>query len=571
MIGIGKPGGRRYIAAIVSIFIIVAAQASDNQINKDTATNKVVAVNKDTTVNKDTATNKVVAVSKDTTVNKDSTTNKVVVAAKDTTAPKDSATNIVVAVGKDMEVNKQAATHDFMDLRALAFGAFSTQKKNPATLGLVRTTKNELIVPLFPAIEAGYWSNRLALPLYVNAMDSGKLADYIDIVLDRSFKTADLDPGSVSDRILNNVSNGATICARTRATFLALTTKLGSLTAHSSIDAQVDIPKAFFAVVFGDDQGLTPGSSFDFKGLKAEAVVYSTISASYGRPFSSPPLKQFIDRLSHGFLDFSSYSWGVGLDYVMGHALFKEKTLDGTMKVTKRDGIDAVAIDGKVEMTTAGGGFHGKWETPESFGTSNFFPGSGVGLSAGIALAGPHMSLGLSLNSLGFIRWDHVKKVVYTVKDTSVSLARLLTDTIVTTKPGKSDSLKEAPAFFQSLPTSISLATGYTFLFHKRPKNFRAFFQYTTIAFQYDQNCAPWPTHNYIPRIGLGVEDGAIFGFVPIRCGFFAGGGEYYGSSLGLGLNTRFVKIYLGYTAYGALYFYSRRGMALSANIIGGW
>jgi hypothetical protein len=499
MIGIGKPAVSRCAAAIISLLFIATINASDNQINKDTA------------------------------------------------------------------------THDFMDLRDLTFGTFSTQKTNPAILGLARKTKNEFIVPFFPTIGAGYWSNRLALPLYVDMMDSGKLADYIDIVLDRSFNTAGIDPGRASDRILNKVSDGATICARTRATYLALTTKLGSLTLHSAVDAQVDIPRAFFAVVFGDDQGLTPGSSFDFKGLKAEAVAYSTISASYGRPFSSPPLKQFLDRLSHGFLDFTSYSWGVGLDYVMGHALLKEKTLDGSMKVTKRDGIDAVEIDGKVEMITAGGGFHGKWKTPQSLGLSSFFPGSGVGVSTGIALSGPHTSLGLSLNSLGFIRWGDVKKVVYTVKDTSALLSRVLSDTLVKTKPGPGDTLRDAPVFYQSLPTSISLSTGYTFLFHKRPKDFRAFSQYAIIALQYDQNCAPWPTHNYIPRIGLGVEDGALFGFVPVRCGFFAGGGEYYGSSLGVGLNTRFVKIDLGYTAFGALYFYSRRGMALSANITGGW
>jgi hypothetical protein len=232
------------------------------------------------------------------------------------------------ACASDNEVNKDTTASVFPDRRDLTVGVFSAQRTNPATLGFDRTAKNELTVPIFPAVWAGWWSNRLAVTPYFDMADSGKLADYINVMLDRSFNTVGLDPGQASKKIMNDVADGISVCARTRTTSLALTTRLGSIAVHSSFDAQVDIPRGFFALIFGDDQGLAPGNRIDFKELKAEAIAYSTISAAYGRQFSSPLLKQFVKRLSHGFFDFTDASWGLGVDYIIGHALVKEKTLE---------------------------------------------------------------------------------------------------------------------------------------------------------------------------------------------------------------------------------------------------
>jgi hypothetical protein len=384
---------------------------------------------------------------------------------------------------------------------------------------------------------------------------------------------------------MDGVGNGVKIYAGTRITALALTMNRGSLTMDSKVDAQVDLPKGLFALLFGNDQGLIEGNTLDFKGLKAAAAAYSTITAAYGKPFASDMLAQSLQRLSGGFFDFSTGSWGVGLDYVMGHALLMEKTINGSMTVTRRDGMDAVEINGQAELVTAGGGIHGDWRAPSSLGANNFFPGSGVGANAGVAFFGPRTYLGLSINNLGFIRWGDIKKVTYTVKDTAVQLSRLLDidffngdssskrgkDSVLEIMPGRNDTLKDAPALYQSLPTCISLASGYRFDFVKKTKRFRALSQYAAVTFQYDQMCAPWPAQSFVPLITVGVEDGALFGLVPIRFGFFAGGSQGFGSGLGLGLNIRYVKIDLGYTAYGTPYFYPKRGCAMSGNIQGAW
>ena len=484
-------------------------------------------------------------------------------------------TFFVLAIGaidaSDNQANGNVTIPDIQDRSSLLSGLFSSQEANPALLGFDRTTNNALTVPLFPSLWIGWWSNHLAVMPYTDMADSGKLDDYINVMLDRSFNTSGLDPGQASNKIMDDVADGIRVCARTRTTALALTTRLGSFAVRSFFDAQMNIPRGVFALVFGDDQGLVPGNSLDFKELKAEAVAYSTISAAYGREFISPRVKQFINRLSYGYFDFTHATWGLGIDYVIGHAFMREKTLSGSMKVAKRNGIDAVEINGQVEMIAAGGGVHGKWKIPQSMGMKDFFPGNGIGMHTGIALKGPRMSLDLSLDNLGFIRWGNVKKVVYMVSDTSVELSRLLGDSVLQTRPSSDDTLKNAPALYQSLPLSISLTTAYSFPFGKKTKNFRAFSQYVIVALDYDQYCTSWPTRSFIPRISLCAEDGALFGFVPIRCGFSAGGSEGFGSNLGVGVNTRFVKFDFGYTAFGTPYFYSKRGMAVSANMRGMW
>jgi hypothetical protein len=137
--------------------------------------------------------------------------------------------------------------------------------------------------------------------------------------------------------------------------------------------------------------------------------------------------------------------------------------------------------------------------------------------------------------------------------------------------PGPNDTLKNAPALYQSLPACISLASGHRFDFTKKTTRFRALSQYASVTVQYDQNCAPWPAQSFMPLFTIGVENGALFGVVPVRCGFFAGGSQGLGSGLGLGLNTRNVKIDLGYTAYGTPYFYPKRGFSTSGTIRVAW
>jgi hypothetical protein len=179
--------------------------------------------------------------------------------------------------------------------------------------------------------------------------------------------------------------------------------------------------------------------------------------------------------------------------------------------------------------------------------------------------------LDAALTDLGFIRWGHVRKVVYSVNDTSIRLSRLLSDSLVATKPGPGDTLRDAPALYQSLPAAISLAAGYTFRFGEKSRKVRALSQYALLALRCDQLCAPWPTRRFVPRLSLGIENGALFGFVPLRCGLFVGGAEGSGSSLGCGLSTRYIEIDVGYTAIGTLYFHSKRGMALTAGVRGRW
>jgi hypothetical protein len=456
-------------------------------------------------------------------------------------------------------------------LSAAATSAFQTT--NPAVLGLVKLPRNQLIVPIFPAVEAGYWSNRLALIPYrnINMSDSGKLADYVNTLLDNSFNTGGSDPAEASKKIMKGVGDGVSICAQSRMIPFSLTAKLGAGSVNSCLDAQINVPNALFAAIFGDEAGLVPGNNLDFKGFTAEAVSYSTISAAYGRKFWTDSPERFICRLSRGFFDFTESSWGVGLDYVMGHALLKEKALDGSISVSNRHGTDVVAIDGRLEAVTAGGGIHGRWKTPQSMSMNNFFPGSGIGFNSGIAFCGYHTSLSLSLNNVGFIRWGHVKRAVYTLRDTSVRYSRLFSDSILEIKPGNGDSLNGAYPLYQSLPTVISLETNYTFHFDKKGKKHRAFSHYVTLSLRYDQHVAPWPTYSFIPNVSLDAENGALFGLVPVRCGFFIGGLGYNGSSLGFGVNTRYVKINLEYAAFGTPYFFPKRGCAISANMIGTW
>lgn len=459
---------------------------------------------------------------------------------------------------------------------------------NPANLGMSRLPRYGLIVPILPAVWAGYWSDHLAVTPYRELTnlgnDSTLLGTYIDVMLDKSFRTGGVDPEASSKKIMDGVDHGVSLYAGTRVSPLAVTIQRGALTVDTRLDAQVDLPRDLFALVFGNDQGLVEGNVLDFKGISAAATAYSTIAAAYGQPFSCAAMLQQWNEMSGGYLDFSEGTWGVGLDYIIGHAMVRERTLSGIMQVTQRDGRDVVAVDGKAELVTAGGGLSGAWSVPESVRAGSLFPGSGIGVNAGVAFAGPRTTLGFSVQSLGFIHWGDVKKVSYTVRDTAIQLGRLLNvnlfggdssvqrgDSILAIQPGENDTLRDAPDIFQSLPTTISLAAGYTFDFTTRSRNVRALSQYTTLTMQYDQSCAPWPGRRYTPRIAVGAENGALFGVVPIRCGFFAGGSERYGSSLGFGINTRYVRMDVGYTAYGTPYFYPKRGFALAANIMGVW
>jgi outer membrane protein OmpA-like peptidoglycan-associated protein len=451
---------------------------------------------------------------------------------------------------------------------------------NPALLGVKRIPRGGLMVP-GTMTGAAVWSDKLSLSLFDDYMlDSTKeTSALITKIFNRSFDLEGLSPDEVSDKLTDAFDGGLSIYGGARSSLLNFGHEYLAFDISTHFDEEITLPGGPLKMLFSRDEGMLPGNDLDFSDFAQQSVWATDFTFSFGLPVMIPALHDFF-RLRYG-------AGGIGVKYVMGHAMLDAVTKSG--RVYFNDDSNAVAIEGEVDVRTAGYGFTGPWKAHNIFENGLPVSGHGIGLDIGGILYDEHATLTINFRNIGMLIWmNHVKEVTYEIEKEDLDVYDIIKgieeaddkggdpNDYIFAKPGKiSDKntiLKDANGFVTPLATTLNIGYAYSWDFSDLAnQNLRYLAEYANASINYEQTLAKTPGRSFIPRFSLGGEAGALHGFLPVRLGFVFGGSELLASAVGAGLNFQYVSLNACYKAVGSPFFIPKRGMEMAVGLNVNW
>jgi outer membrane protein OmpA-like peptidoglycan-associated protein len=470
--------------------------------------------------------------------------------------------------------------------RNAAGHSFESAFHNPALLGVDQAPTSGLLI--FPISDIGLalWSDKLALSWFDKywTKDSLERSKILSNLLARSFNITDADNNDstgkkVSDKLTKGFKGGFKVYAGARSTLLNFTSGRIGLDVTTHFDEQMNMPEGPLYLLFSNDQGLLRGNTLDFSKFRQQSILATDITLSLGLPVTIPALHD-IFGLPYG-------AGGIGVKYVMGHAMFNAKTTSGT--VAYKSSTNQIGVDGEVKAQVAGDFVHGDFRFDDP--TKNGLPvnGHGIGVNIGGILYDDNARLSINFEDLGVLFWikntKEVTKKIYTdgldfydIVD-GFKVAKYKNDqailTIFDRNSGEylsdaSDTFKTASGFVTTLPATANI--GYSRQWNFDHKNKLSMLgSYATGAINYEQSLTEYPGHSYIPRFSLGSELGTVKGHLPLRVGMVLGGAEKFASAAGFGIDFNYFSFQFSYKAIGNVYFLPTNGMELATGLNINW
>ncbi len=460
-------------------------------------------------------------------------------------------------------------------------------QENPALLGVDRIPTCGLMVVPITNYAAGLWSNKLALNPFTRypTNDTTQLSSYLSEVLANSLNNVNLSDTSEAAKISNAskladlFKNGITIYSGAKATLLSLAMNRFAFDVTTHADAQVYLPSGALDLAF---LGIQRGQSLDFSNMRTDALWTTDFTFSVGLPVTVPALNDFFG-LRYG-------AGGLGVKYIMGHEMFHAESSPGSSVRYDTNGAERYVGNGSLTVQTAGTGLSGPWLYSDPL-TSSILPpvtGHGIGIDLGGILYDETGALTINVRDLGVIFWlNQVRTVTYNLKNAGLNgynLSQVIDkfgsktarglDSLFKANGGSisdstNDSLVNGNGFAYMLPLKLDLGYARTFDLSKTDTRYLA--QYANVSANYEQGFTSDPGSSYIPRLSIGGEAGALYGYVPVRMGFVVGGPEIMASTLGIGLNCKYFQMNAAYKAVGTLYFVPRNGVELAAGLGFNW
>jgi outer membrane protein OmpA-like peptidoglycan-associated protein len=467
---------------------------------------------------------------------------------------------------------------------------FEAAFHNPALLGVNQAPTRGLLVFPVSDIGAGLWSDKLALSWFddYTTSDSLKRSKMISNLLARSFNITDDDNNDptgqrASEKLTNGFKGGFKIYAGTRATLLNFTRgRIGvDLTTH--FDEQLNVPEGPLFLLFSTDKGLLRGNTLDFSSFKQQAIWATDLTFNVGLPVTVPVLHEFFN-LPYG-------AGGIGVKYVMGHALLNAQMSKGS--VAYKTGANQIGVDGEVTVQAAGDFVHGDLKFDKHLMKGGLpVNGHGIGLDFGGILYDSCASLSVSFQNLGVLFWlNNTKEVTKKIRHDGLDFYAIVDgfkaagynqDRSVTTifnpsagnyLSGASDTLRTSTGFATSLPLTMNIGYARKWQLNEKslPTHLWEYASYYSGAANYEQCFAGGPGRSYVPRLSLGGELGTLKGTLPLRLGFVFGGSEGLASALGFGVDLKYWSLQFSYKAIGHLFFVPSHGMELAAGLNVNW
>jgi outer membrane protein OmpA-like peptidoglycan-associated protein len=476
--------------------------------------------------------------------------------------------------------------------RNISGSAPEAPAQNPALLGCERPPIGGLL--LFPITNygVGYWSDKLALsPLTFLAhlpTDSASTRALVKSVLRNSFDlTNGMTPDETSKKMSDKLKGGASIYGGFRTTILSFTQHRFSFDVTTHMDNELNIPEAPFFLIMSLDKGFQRGNKLDFSNFKQEGIWATDFSLQLGLPVTIPVLQNFF-KLRYG-------AGGLGVKYIMGHSMLNASSSPGSF-IGYDSTNNAISMDGKFTVQTAGAGLHGPWEFDKNgpFGQGLPVNGHGIGVDIGGILYDDFGAMSINFQNLGVLFWtNNVKTATYDVKKDNLDLYSLIngintydhnSDSAIyflfgdkksgETFPTSGDTLDNAEsAIVTVLPLALNI--GYSRIFDLSQSTnltVRKLADFANVEANYMQQLVLGPgCSSYIPRISIGAELGTLHNFVPLRMGFIMGGPERWGSALGMGFNFKYFSLQGAYKAIGNWWFVPTHGFALAGGLNVNW
>lgn len=476
--------------------------------------------------------------------------------------------------------------------RNMLGNSFEAANSNPALLGVDRAPTGGALIP-FTNFGVGLWSNKLALNLFDNnnfSSDPNDRAKQLSRLLASSFNITDADNNdptgtAVSNKLTQGFKGGLKLYGGARSTLLNITNGRTGIDVTTHADEQLTIPEGPLFLLFSNDKGLLKGNTLDFSNFNQQGIWSTDITFSMGLPVTIPALHEFFG-LRYG-------AGGIGIKYIMGHSILQAQTTSGS--VTYKTPQNEVAIDGEVQVQTAGDIVHGNMMFGDPLKNGLPINGHGIGLDLGGILYDDNAALSVNFQNIGVLFWiNNTKKATYKIKKNNLDFYDIVNGFKLgdynSTQSGLEifnrdsneylsddrDSLHESDGFVSTLPMAIDIGYGYRWDFKERElpsalQSLKSIASYATGAANYQQQLAGGPGRSYIPRLSLGSELGAANGVIPLRLGLVLGGPEEIASALGFGFNFNYASLQFSYKAIGHLFFVPVHGMELAGALNVNW
>ena len=466
---------------------------------------------------------------------------------------------------------------------------------NPALLGVDRAPHGGLLVAPFTDYGVGVWSDKLAISpfndYYSAATDTTKkeLSALLTKIMRKSFNIGINDaPDVVSQKLTDGLKNGVSVYMGYRMSLLNFAAGSFAFDVNTHLDEEIRIPSGPLLTFFSATDGLLRGKTLDFSDFRQDGLWATDVTINLGLPVSIPALHKFFN-LKYG-------AGGIGLKYIMGHAVLKSSMTNATLTYrapTPDMHGNLLELTGDLKVQTAGSGLHGPWKTQSPFdkianGDTAFnFPINGHGFAADLGgiLYDEHGTLTLNFQNVGVIFWiKNVQEKTFPIKkndldameiidginqsdDKESQLLYIFDHAKGDVVPTGSDTLSTSSGFTTTLPITANL--GYSYRWDYSKKGY--FVDYCNAGANYEQSFVKSPGRTTVPRVSIGGEAGLLYGYFPLRAGFVFGGAELIASAIGGSWNFKYFSINLAYKALGTLYFNPKRGMEMAFGMGYNW
>jgi len=403
---------------------------------------------------------------------------------------------------------------------------------------------DELIIPnpitlLTGEISAGNWVAHLLL---------------------ESFKLHGLSPEEVSNRLSDRLHDGLNFRATMEIPMLAI----GRQNLHAPYNhgwgmdfsivsgGMFFVPGEIFDIIFAPAKSFEPGKQVTFDKMILQLELMAALHTAYSRKMDID--FPFVKRFNFDF------SWGIGLTYYTGHAMYLIQLSDGV--IDYRDD-NVLNMKGRGKIVAAGLGVSDEYPFGHMFANGFAPSGIGFGFGTGFTLKNEKLSLSLYIRDAGQITWSgDVHQAGLDIEGDSVYILDFFGDDspLVVDRGG----FKKIDSYKLPLETRFVFETSRVWRAKSRSPMIQNLSTYRIVSLGYRQPIIKKFGKQKDPTLCLGLENGFRYGKVPVRVAWTIGGWDGTSSSVELALIEKELTYTISYRSIGDPLFRLRKGFELA-------
>lgn len=434
--------------------------------------------------------------------------------------------------------------------------------------------------PVLNRIEAGYWSDKLALVPYREYFSVGKPENWSRLaaqLLSESFNLAGKSAEETSQMITDAIKGGASVYGHLQFSPVELVRDRITAEIVSSIYFSCDLPEAPFLLLFSEKNGLRTGTDLPLTHLGLQVCMNTDIDAHYIKKISAHKTLQILNKITFGIIECENVYMVNGMTFSLGNAMLDITTKDGGIHLNS----DGTELYADVHFKLRGSGINIRNDNILNVTRDKGFPVSGIGfgINSGLLLKGEHTSVSVGVKKLGPMIWSKMKEADISFKTANISVAELLQKNYQlfdTDNGGKVSGVDTGEIMHDIssrvcwLPLCVNGYYEYRFFLQSKGKKQWTVPEYVIPSISYNHNLTSWPGIVTGPGVTIGCEAGFINGIIPLSTGWSFGYGKKVASLLSAGLNVKKFNLQIGYEATGTPYWYPKRGCTVYLDFVSG-